>query len=111
MTGWELGHCQRYGWDPVVIVFNNASWEMLRTFQPESSFNDLNEWEFHNIANTLGGDGVRVRTRAELKAALQQAIAQRGRFQLIEVMLAREVLSSTLSKFASGLKRLHSKPT
>jgi indolepyruvate decarboxylase len=33
MTGWELGNCKRYGWDPVVLVFNNASWEMLRTFQ------------------------------------------------------------------------------
>ena len=36
MTGWELGNCRRYGWDPIVLVFNNASWEMLRTFQPES---------------------------------------------------------------------------
>ncbi|MEJ7807135.1 MAG: thiamine pyrophosphate-dependent enzyme, partial [Telluria sp.] len=25
MTGWELGNCQRYGWDPIVIVFNNCS--------------------------------------------------------------------------------------
>ena len=23
MTGWELGNCARYGWDPIVIVFNN----------------------------------------------------------------------------------------
>jgi indolepyruvate decarboxylase len=37
MTGWELGNCRRYGWDPIVLVFNNASWEMLRTFQPESA--------------------------------------------------------------------------
>ena len=41
MTGWELGNCRRYGWDPIVIVFNNASWEMLRAFQPEAGFNDL----------------------------------------------------------------------
>jgi indolepyruvate decarboxylase len=32
MTGWELGHCQRYGWDPIVLLLNNQSWEMLRTF-------------------------------------------------------------------------------
>ena len=25
MTGWELGNCRRYGWDPIVLVFNNRS--------------------------------------------------------------------------------------
>jgi indolepyruvate decarboxylase len=29
MTGWELGNCRRYGWDPVVLVFQHG-WEMLR---------------------------------------------------------------------------------
>ena len=66
MTGFELGNCRRYGWDPIVIVFNNASWEMLRVFQPESAFNDLDDWRFAELAGPLGGDGVRVRTRREL---------------------------------------------
>src|SRR5262249_56767408 len=46
MTGWELGNCRRYGLDPIVVLFNNKSWEMLRVFQPESRFNNLDEWEF-----------------------------------------------------------------
>ncbi len=25
MTGWELGNCKRYGWDPIVLLFNNAT--------------------------------------------------------------------------------------
>jgi len=41
MTGFELGNCRRYGWGPIVIVFNNTSWEMLLVFQPQSRFNDL----------------------------------------------------------------------
>jgi indolepyruvate decarboxylase len=73
MTGWELGNCRRYGWDPIVLLFNNASWEMLRTFQPESGFNDLGHWGFAEMAAGMGGDGVRVGTRAELKAALDKA--------------------------------------
>jgi TPP-dependent 2-oxoacid decarboxylase len=24
MTGWELGNCRRYGFDPIVVLFNNA---------------------------------------------------------------------------------------
>jgi indolepyruvate decarboxylase len=57
MTGWELGNCVRYGWDPIVIVFNNASWEMLRTFKPVSSFYDLGDWTFAEAAAALGGVG------------------------------------------------------
>jgi indolepyruvate decarboxylase len=106
MTGWELGNCRRYGWDPIVLLFNNASWEMLRTFQPESSFNDLGHWGFAEMAGGMGGDGVRVGTRAELKAALDKAVATRGRFQLIEVTIPRGVLSATLQRFVAGVKRL-----
>ena len=105
MTGWELGNCRRYGWDPIVLLFNNASWEMLRAFQPESGFNSLEEWGFASMASGLGGDGVRVRTRAELKAALDDAVRTRGRFQLIEVMIARGVLSDTLSRFVAEVRR------
>ena len=107
MTGWELGNCKRYGWDPVVLVFNNASWEMLRTFQPESSFNDLGDWGFADMARGLGGDGVRVHTRAELKAALDHAMVTRGRFQMIEIMIPSGVLSNTLARFVAGVKRLN----
>jgi indolepyruvate decarboxylase len=106
MTGWELGNCRRYGWDPIVLLFNNASWEMLRTFQPESGFNDLGHWGYAEMASGMGGDGVRVNTRAELKAALDKAVATRGRFQLIEVTLPKGVLSSTLQRFVAGVKRL-----
>ena len=105
MTGWELGNCRRYGWDPIVVVFNNASWEMLRTFQPESRFNDLDDWHFAEVASALGGEGTRVRTRRELVAALTRAAATRGRFQLIEAMLPRGVLSATLSRYVAGVRK------
>jgi len=107
MTGWELGNCARYGFDPIVIVFNNASWEMLRMFQPESRFNDLPEWRFADAAAALGGDGTRVTTRGELAAALARAQATRGRFQLIEAMIPRGVLSDTLARFVAGVKRIN----
>ncbi len=109
MTGWELGNCRRYGWDPIVIVLNNASWEMLRTFQPESGFNNLDDWGFAGMAAGLGGEGVRVATRAELKAALERAVRTRGRFQLIEAMIPRGVLSDTLARFVAGVRRLSQK--
>ncbi len=104
MTGFELGNCRHYGWDPIVLVFNNTSWEMLRVFQPESRFNDLDDWRFAELAGPLGGEGVRVRTRRELAAALARAHATRGKFQLIEVMLPRGATSDTLARFVAGFK-------
>jgi indolepyruvate decarboxylase len=107
MTGWELGNCRRYGWDPIVIVFNNASWETLRAFQPESTFYDLGEWRFADMAAGLGGDGMRVHTRRELRDALRRAAATRGRFQLIDAVIPRGVLSATLQRFVGAIKRLN----
>jgi indolepyruvate decarboxylase len=104
MTGWELGNCRRYGLDPIVVLFNNASWEMLRAFQPESRFNDLDDWKFAAMAGSLGGYGERVTTRRQLRGALERAVGRRGRFSLIEVMLPRGVTSTTLSRFVSGFK-------
>jgi indolepyruvate decarboxylase len=105
MTGWELGNCRRYGWDPIVLVMNNLSWEMLRVFQPESRFNTLDDWHFADLAGALGGDGVRVATRRELADALARASATRGRFQLIEAMIPPGAVSPTLEGFVGALKR------
>ncbi len=109
MTGWELGNCRRYRLDPIVVVFNNASWEMLRVFQPESKFNDLDDWNFAAIAPALGGHGTRVTTRKQLVAALEAAVKRRGLFSLIEVMLPRGRTSDTLARFVKGFKAAREK--
>jgi indolepyruvate decarboxylase len=91
------------GWNPIVLVFNNASWEMLRGFQPESAFNDLPALNFAAIAGVLGGHGRRVTTRAELQEALDAAFVDDSRFQLIDIVLPRGVMSRTLSRFVEGV--------
>lgn len=110
MTGWELGNCRRYGLDPIVVVFNNRSWEMLRVFQPESAFNDLDDWNFAALAPSIGGAGERVTTRRELAAALERAVKRGGVFSLVEVMLPRGVTSHTLERFVKGFKAVRERP-
>ncbi len=105
MTGWELGNCQRYGWDPIVVVLNNQSWEMLRAFEPWAHFNDLSDWRFAEIAAAIGGVGHRVQSRREFSAALESAHRDRGRFHLIEVMLPRGTTSLTLSRFVDAVRK------
>ncbi|WP_426417413.1 indolepyruvate/phenylpyruvate decarboxylase [Aestuariirhabdus sp. LZHN29] len=105
MTGWELGNCRRYGWDPIVLLFNNTCWGMLATFQPETSYNNLDDWQFASMADAMGGDGKRVTTRSELQLALTEAAAKRGRFQLIEIMMTPDARSATLQQFVDAHKR------
>ncbi|MEH6824449.1 MAG: indolepyruvate/phenylpyruvate decarboxylase [Motiliproteus sp.] len=103
MTGMELGNCSRYGWDPIVLVFNNASWEMLHIFQPESAFSHLGRWDFASMASGMGGDGYKVQTRNELYQALEQAIQTRGRFQLLDITIEAGLLSPTLNRFVTTI--------
>jgi indolepyruvate decarboxylase len=106
MTGWELGNARRYGWDPIVLVFNNASWEMLHAFEPDARFNALDGWDFASMAAGMGGDGQCVHTRLELTQALARAFATRGRFQLIDIRLKAGARSPTLTRFVEAVKRL-----
>jgi len=108
MTGWELGNAARCGCDPVVLVLNNAGWEMLRTFEPDSGFNDLGPWDFASMAPGMGGDGHVVRNARELATALERSWSARGRFQLIDIRLEPGVLSPTLRRFVSAIQRLSS---
>jgi indolepyruvate decarboxylase len=110
MSGWELGHCRRYGLDPIVVLLNNQSWEMIRAFQPESQCADLGDWHYAALADALGGRGHRVSTRAELKAALDAAFAERGRFQLIELMIEPGDCTPMLRRFSEGLRALRAAP-
>ncbi|KJS07992.1 MAG: indole-3-pyruvate decarboxylase [Hoeflea sp. BRH_c9] len=106
MTGWEIGNCQKYGWAPIVIVFNNRSWEMLRGFQPGQKYHDLDDWHYADIAPSLGGRGMRVQTCAELKQALDTAMADDSVFQLIEVMLPRGKTSDSLARFTHAIREI-----
>jgi len=78
---------------------------MLGLFSPQSRFNDPREWHFVDLAHSLGGDGVRVRTRHELASALEAAWRNTGRFQLIEAVLERGATSDTLRSFVMALSQ------
>jgi indolepyruvate decarboxylase len=103
MTGMELGHCRRYGLDPIVVVMNNATWGMLSAFRPKAGYTDIGEWDFAALANALGGRGQCVTTRAQLALALEVAANSRGVFQLIDVRIARDALSPTMRRFAAAM--------
>lgn len=105
MTGWELLNCARMGLDPVVLVLNNRSWGMLGEIQQHpSAYTARNDIRHADLAQVLGGDGYRATTPRELSAALKEAFARRGRFQLVEAMLPAGEVSATLKNYIAAMK-------
>lgn len=103
MTGWELGNFKRYDFNPIVLVFNNKAWGMLKAFQSEERYNDLDDWKFAELARSMGGRGVRVTTTRNLQQALNEAYADETTFQLVEIMMSRDVISRTLRRFTETI--------
>jgi len=101
MTGGELVHARRWGIAPIVVVMNNESWEMLRSFLP-AAYDDLPDGRFAEVAKLWGAESVRAGTAGELRAALHRAHEHDGAF-LIEVPLAKGDISETLATFTRSV--------
>ena len=99
------GNAKRLGLNPIVLVFNNAAWGMLKVLQSDTRYNDLTDWRFVDIAAALGGKSCRVTTRRELAEALDRAHRDKGNWQLIEIMLPRDAYSPTLRRFAEAIRK------
>jgi indolepyruvate decarboxylase len=105
MTGFELGNARRLGLNPIVLLFNNAAWGMLKVFQSDTHYNDLVDWRFAEMAGPLGGKGRRVATRTALWEALLTAVADESSWHLIEIMIPRGAYSGTLTRFVAAAKK------
>ncbi len=75
----ELGTCVEYRLNPVVIVFNDNAWGLLRYFQKTRNngryiASDLRGPNFAKLAESYGANGVQVSSLTELVAALKSAL-------------------------------------
>ena len=102
MTGLELGHCTRYGFAPIVLLFNNSSWQMIKAFSPDLSSTCLQGWDYSVIAKGMGGESHKVRNFVELEQAMRMAIQEPTKFTLIELILSADSRSERLQAFANG---------
>jgi indolepyruvate decarboxylase len=104
MTGMEIAHAAEYGCNPIVVVFNNARWEMLQAFCPDARYNETVVWPFARLADLFGGHGFDARTPRQLREALAAA-SSGDRFALIDVKLQKGDVSPILQKFVNAFKR------
>lgn len=104
MTGPEIAHASEYRCNPLIVLFNNARWEMLQAFFPDAGYNDTVAWPFAKLAELWGGRGFDVRTPRQLRDALAAA-ALEDRFVLIDVTLQPQDISPILRGFVRAFKQ------
>lgn len=104
MTGLELGHFARYGFTPIVVLFNNSGWDMINAFSPNLNCTSLNNWHYAELARSMGGNGVQVHSLDEFNLALAAALENESQFSLIEVVLSTGSRTERLNNFAAGFK-------
>ena len=110
MTGQELSTIARMGLNPIVFVLNNKGYSTER-FINDGPYNNIQDWAFEKVPDLLrAGKGWAVRTEGELEDVLEQALANRKAFSIVNVHLdpydrsdAMERLGRRLSQRA-GLK-------
>ena len=87
----ELATAAQYGINPVVLMFNDNAWGVLKSYQ-RANFNgrlmatELVNPDFVKLFESYGLEGTRVNTVTELARALKAALAA-DRVQLIEAIL------------------------
>jgi indolepyruvate decarboxylase len=104
MTGTEIAHAPEYHCNPIVVLFNNARWEMLQAFFPDAGYNGTVPWPFATLAELWGGRGFDARTPRQLRDALAAA-SREDRFTLIDVKLQQGDVSPILRGFVSAFKQ------
>jgi indolepyruvate decarboxylase len=97
MNGVELGTAADLGLNPIVVLLNNRSFATLREVDADREYYRVRPWDYVGIARCLGGEGVRVESRSQFRAALEAA-HQAKTFFLIEAVLPESDASPTLRR-------------
>jgi len=99
MTGTEISTAVKEGLSPIIIVFNNASYAMLKFIDVESerSYYKLPTWDYVGFAEALGAEGHRAKICGEFDLALQKAL-KTNRPVLIDAIIASDDISPTLKR-------------
>jgi indolepyruvate decarboxylase len=104
MTGPEISHAPEYRCNPIIVLLNNARWEMLQAFFPNAGYNETVSWPFAQLADLWGGRGFVARSPRQLRDALASAEREPS-FTLIEVPLKKGDISPILARFVAAFKQ------
>ncbi len=97
MTGTEIATAVKEGLSPIVIVFNNASYGMLKFIDKDRPYYGLPSWDYTSFAKALGATGYRAQSKLEFDAVLLNALKSKSAI-LIDAILSPEDLSPALKR-------------
>ena len=97
MTGMEISTAVKEGLSPIIIVFNNASYAMLRFIDQKRDYYKLPRWDYVGMAKSVGANGAKAETSEDFKNALKQARESDKPF-LIDAVIDSEDISPTLRR-------------
>ncbi|MDV6316343.1 thiamine pyrophosphate-binding protein [Idiomarina sp. HP20-50] len=100
MTGLELGHFQRHGYAPIIVLFNNRCWDMIQAFSPQLECTNLNGWNYQQLSQSMNCDYYSVNQHQQLEDAIEQALAQTKKVSFIEIELGANTRTERLNRFA-----------
>ncbi len=105
MTCLELSTIVRQGYNPIVIVLDNAGYGTERALHPgDWDYNEIHRWSYGELTKVIGG-GVshRINTEEELDKALKAALTDDNQMHLLHVELDRRDASETLTRLADKM--------
>jgi indolepyruvate decarboxylase len=113
MTAQAISTIIRYNINPIIFVINNGSYAIENQINV-GIYNELNNWhyaELVNVFNTQKNDsfGCRVRTPAELKAAIKKAL-QNKNFSLIELIIDSNDCNKRLLNWGAHVANNNARP-
>ncbi|MDP3507336.1 MAG: thiamine pyrophosphate-binding protein [Candidatus Melainabacteria bacterium] len=104
MTGMEISTAVKMGLNPIVIVFNNASYAMLRFIDQQRDYFDLPRWDYTELAKAVGGNGMQASSAADFKKAVSAAQKSDKMF-LIDAVIESEDISPTLRRLTDHFSK------
>jgi len=103
MTGMDLGTAKAHGLRPIVILFNNGGFATMQAIAGKKPYFRVAPWDYVGIAESVGGRGVRVQSRATFRVALAEALRSRSAF-LIEATLSPTDISPAWARIADEIR-------
>lgn len=104
MTGMEISTAVKHGLNPIIIVFNNASYAMLRFIDQKRDYFNLPRWDYVALAASVGARGAKADTPESFREALKTASASDKLF-LIDAVIDSEDISPTLRRLTDHFSK------
>lgn len=111
LTVQEISTMLREKTNPIMVIINNEGYTVERAIHgPEAPYNDITTYHWDLVPAAMGGTEettlvLKARTPNELKQALATAEATRDKLVMVEVIMDRDDIPTTLKNFAASVAK------